>query len=234
MSILYEGPSLLDGKPIVVIMTGGHDEKKSQNAKTGAMAQVYILRRDMFPTEAVKNGEDSSICGTCPHRPATGGSCYVNTGQAPFAIYKAYRNSSHNQCDPAVAGEGLSVRLGAYGDLVAPDSLWWAIASRAKNRTGYTHLAASRPGLKGLVMASADSEEEALKYQSEGWKTFRVKSHEDPLLPGEIYCPSETHGVQCIDCNLCNGSKSNIVINVHGNKSKINNFNKWNHKNVTI
>jgi hypothetical protein len=234
MSILYEGPSLLDAKPIVVIMTGGHGATPSKNEKTGGMAQVYILRADTFPTEAVKSGADSSICGGCPHRPSIGGSCYVNVGQAPNAVYKTYRNSGYNQCDPVVAGEGLSVRLGAYGDLVAPDSLWHAIVSRAKNHTAYTHLAASRPGLKGIAMASADSEEEALRYQSEGWKTFRVKKQEDPLLEGEIYCPNETHGVQCIDCKLCNGNKVNVAINAHGTKGKINKFNEWYRKNDPI
>ena len=229
MSILYEGPSLLDAKPIVVIMTGGK-KAKSKNAKTGEMAQVYIIRSDIPATEAVKTGEDCSICGTCPHRPSIGGSCYVNVAHGVQGIYNAYKRGSYEREDPAEAGEGLSVRLGAYGDLVVEDSLWHAIVSRSKNRTGYTHLAASRPGLKGLVMASADTEAEAIKYQSEGWKTFRVKSHDDPLLPGEIYCPSESHGVQCIDCNLCNGNKANVVINVHGTKGKITKFNEWNKK----
>ena len=82
--ILYEGPSILDGKPIVVIMTGA--KAPSHNAKTGAMAQTYILRQDIPPLEAVKSKEDVSICGDCPHK---GTSCYVNVGQGPSAVWKA-------------------------------------------------------------------------------------------------------------------------------------------------
>jgi hypothetical protein len=64
--ILYRGPSMIDGKPIVAIATGYDNE--SVNQKTGAMAQVWILRDDIAPIEAAQRGEDASICGQCPHR----------------------------------------------------------------------------------------------------------------------------------------------------------------------
>ena len=50
--ILYQGPSLLDGAPIVVILTFSTD-----NAKTGDMLQTWILRADMPPTVAIQSGD---------------------------------------------------------------------------------------------------------------------------------------------------------------------------------
>ena len=45
--ILYEGASMLDGAPIVVIAT-----MKTSNRKTGDMVQTWILRSDVNPVEA--------------------------------------------------------------------------------------------------------------------------------------------------------------------------------------
>ena len=64
--ILWEGASLIDGAPIVVIATGF--ASRSTNRKTGGMVQTYILRRDIDPVSAVQSGDDASICGDCPHR----------------------------------------------------------------------------------------------------------------------------------------------------------------------
>ena len=64
--VVYQGPSQIDGAPIVVIMTGLNG--KSRNAKTGDLVATWILRADKKPTDAVQSGADSSICGACPHR----------------------------------------------------------------------------------------------------------------------------------------------------------------------
>lgn len=64
--VLWEGPSPIDGAPIVAIVTGVAD--KSGNVKTGAMLQTWILRQDLSPQEAVDTGADVSICGACVHR----------------------------------------------------------------------------------------------------------------------------------------------------------------------
>ena len=48
--IIYEGASLLDGKPIVAIALTG----KSTNTKTGAMIQTFIIRSDIDPLTANK------------------------------------------------------------------------------------------------------------------------------------------------------------------------------------
>ena len=64
----YRGPSLLDGVPIVCKVTG--TQRPSDNDKTGTMLQQWILLADVHPYEAVKTGQDESVCGECVHRPA--------------------------------------------------------------------------------------------------------------------------------------------------------------------
>ena len=90
--IIYNGQSLLDGKPIVAIAT-----YSDKNTKTGKVLQTYIIRSDISPLDASKNGEDFSICGDCQFRgevttdpkrkQAKNRKCYVNLGQGPTIIY---------------------------------------------------------------------------------------------------------------------------------------------------
>ena len=88
--VLQRGFSPIDGKPFVVIMT-----MNSNNRKTGKMLQVWILNESVNPVEAIATGADYTICGDCPHRKQSDGSrsCYVNVGQAPNSIWKAYKLS---------------------------------------------------------------------------------------------------------------------------------------------
>jgi hypothetical protein len=90
--IIDRGLSPIDGQPYVAILT-----LKSTNRKTGDMAQVWILREDINPVEAVQSGKDVSICGDCPHRKQQDGtrSCYVNVGQGPNSIYTRDTNEGY-------------------------------------------------------------------------------------------------------------------------------------------
>ena len=213
--LIYEGPSVLDGQPIFAALTG--IENPSKNAKTGPLAQVYYMRSDMPPVEAIKTGEDSSICGNCPHR---GGSCYVNAAQGPSAVYKAHKAGKYQPINPVKAGFGRSIRLGAYGDACIPIEITEKLISKARMWTGYTHQMGAIPGLKEIVQASVETPDQAENYQALGWKTYRTKLPEEKLLKGEILCPSEK-GIQCIACGLCNGQQKNIAINVHGVAHKL-------------
>jgi hypothetical protein len=64
----WRGPSLVDGSPVVLLLSGLSSD--STNPKTGPMAQSWILRADMPPHVAVKTGADEAVCGKCPLRPA--------------------------------------------------------------------------------------------------------------------------------------------------------------------
>lgn len=83
-AIVWDGPSRIDGSPIMAIVTGLRTA--SANPKTGDMLQTWILRSDMHPMDAIKSGADYGICGSCGHRgtydefgnPIDPRTCYVN------------------------------------------------------------------------------------------------------------------------------------------------------------
>jgi hypothetical protein len=231
--ILWEGASLYDGKPIVVIAT-----MESRNAKTDNMVQTWILRQDINPIEASRTGEDSSICGNCPHmgKPsdkATGWaknrSCYVNLLHGPLGIWKTYKAGKYARVSPsAFAGlvSGRMVRVGSYGDPAAvPVHVWQDFTRNAKGWTAYTH--ASRNPLPDMLMTSADSLPQAQAAWNRGERTFRVVSAVSDLVKGkEALCPASKEAGQrstCEACRLCNGAMSkarSIAIVAHGNGKK--------------
>src|SRR5262245_25281056 len=65
--VLYRGPSLLNGRPIVCIATGL--ARQSKNRTTGPVVQTYILPDRENPLAALASGGDAAVCGDCPHRP---------------------------------------------------------------------------------------------------------------------------------------------------------------------
>lgn len=228
--ILYEGPSELDGAPIVVIATGM--DKASRNIKTGAMVQTWILRADIPPLSAAKTGADASICGDCMHRPANVGDCYVNLGQAVTNIWKRYKAGG---CPPSHWSRrvglfrGFKVRLGAYGDPAAvPWWVWRDALLGARGVTGYTHQWRTAPAeFQQWCMASTDSEAEAREAIAEGWRTFRVRGPADPLMLGEVICPASAeagHKTTCAECMACGGAlakaRAPIAIIAHGAKAR--------------
>jgi hypothetical protein len=223
--ILFEGKSNIDGQDIVGILT-----LKTANKKTGQMAQLWIMRSDINPVEASKQGLDGSVCGQCKLRQSLGGACYVNLGQAPNAVFKAYKNGNYSflSMDDYEALEGLKIRFGAYGDPYAlPINILAMLKAYAKNNTSYTHQ--WRKGddiLKSVSMASVDNIAEQVEATNSGWRTFRVATVTDnkvDLMDNEIICPNVTKGISCADCGLCSGASKeakNIVVPVHGSWSK--------------
>ena len=230
--VLYDGPSRIDGAPIVCIAC--RITEASGNAKTGAMVQTFIMLRDIDPNKALKTGDDSSVCGDCPLRPIHKGAtrCYVLVYQAPLSVWNAYQRGRYAvpgvDFDAALLPQlfaGLSFRIGSYGDPAAiPANVWKVATRRVKNRTGYTHQWRRRigVGLKNLCMASADSESDVATATARGWRTFRVRKHDAPTLVNESICPASAEGkrrTQCDTCGLCKGATiaaRNIVIADHG------------------
>lgn len=232
--ILYDGPSKLDGKPIVVIATGL--KAKSTNAKTGAMVQTYVIRSDISPIDAVRSGDDFSICGDCVHRGDGTGkdrSCYVTLIHGPRSVYAAYKRGVYPKANAFQAREllaGRMVRLGTYGDpAAAPFGMWSIATARAAGWTGYTHqwrtIDARWPR---LVMASADSLADMAEAHAMGYRTFRVTADAFENVKGlEVICPaSEEKGkvTDCATCKACMGTagkaKASIQIAAHGGSKK--------------
>lgn len=233
--ILYEGPSLLDGQPIVVIANKIID--KSKNTKTGAMVQTYILRSAIDPMAAIKTGADISICGDCRHRPdpvTKTRTCYVNLAKSVTAVYGAYQRGRYarpNQdYDLALIPDllsGLMVRIGTYGDPAAvPAALWTQAIAYADGHNGYTHQwrKPEYQDLKSICMASVDTVAEAYQAIKLGWRYFRVRQKSSPIDRAiESICPAAKEAgakVQCTDCRACGGLASQAsrskVIEAHG------------------
>jgi hypothetical protein len=234
--VLYEGPSQIDGAPIVVI--ANRIEEKSANEKTGEMVQTWILRSDVSPTEALKSGADSSVCGNCPHRPANNGSCYVRVFQAPTVTWKAFHRGRYARPGidfdkPLLAKlfAGKAFRMGSYGDpAAAPFPLWRMCTVNASVVNGYTHQwrDARFQAFKLLCMASADSVADMNEAHAAGWRTFRVRAESEPVMKGlEVICPASKEAgfkTDCASCKSCGGNsakaKVSMVIVAHGAVAK--------------
>jgi hypothetical protein len=224
--ILYRGPSLLDGHPIVCVAVGL--ARSSKNAKTGkGTIQTYILGDDRLdPIQAIKADKDVSICGNCPHR---GGNYYVNVTQAPLAIYRAVQSGKYPTYKAkrhAQLFAGRYVRLGSYGDPAAvPLHVREEVCGLASHWTGYTHQwRTCETGYARFCMASVETPAQRLEALEKGYRTFRVRLPEQPIEQGEVICPaSEEAGrrLTCEECGACSGAKAggrNVtpVIYFHG------------------
>lgn len=236
--IIYEGKSEIDCKPIVAILTGFN--KSSKNPKTGDMPQVWIIRSDIHPVEALRIGEDISVCGSCPHRPKVTGkdalrdfsrSCYVNP-MSFNGVFRAYRNGTY----PKVNIEELSVllkdrniRIGAYGDPAAvPIHVWNTLLKYCKS-TGYTHQWRDcSVEYAQYCMASCDNDKDVSDAVEKGYRTFyvqNVKDIHDTIKEVNgiklAWCPASkekgkvTTCAKCMVCSGTRGAKSNVTIMLH-------------------
>jgi hypothetical protein len=229
--IAYEGRSRIDGSPIVVIIN--KIDSDSANDKTGALVQSFILRSDIPPLEAIHTGADRSICGDCEHRPLlakqTGKPpCYVAVWQAPRSVFDAYKAGRYERATPAQLRailKGRKLRIGTYGDgAAAPVELWEEITAETAGHTGYSHQW-KRPDFdharwSRLVMASADTIDDAALANLHGMRVFRVSVGIDKQ-PAETVCPASAEAgrrTTCEKCLLCAGTSNtarDIVIADH-------------------
>jgi len=237
--VLFKGESGLDGKPVVVIAT-----LQSSNVKTGNMIQTWFLRSDISPIEAVSNNEDVSICGDCKHRGSLGKSrsCYVNVGQAPLGIWRAFQAGKYKEMRSEWVTKlfgGRRVRLGSYGDpSIIPYEVLLPLVQASAGWTGYTHQwSRCDQRFRSLLMASVDSPLERHQAILAGWRTFRVRGKEEPLEGLEIACPASPEGgerMRCEDCLACSGTRldrmtarnAGISIIVHGSAPKLSAWSK--------
>jgi len=228
-AVFYRGPSQLDGKPIVGIVTGLN--RPTKNPKTGPMLQTWILRSHVNPSRAVETGGDRSICGSCALRGGyyNGGyvkrSCYVQVGRAPLAIYRSFKRGNYPDLQLFMLGD-KAIRLGAYGDPAAiPTYVWQMLLTNARTWTGYTHAwRTCDQSLSSIIMASVDSEDERVVADALGWRTFRVIPFASSAydFTSEVVCPASAeagHLTTCARCRLCKGKRNpakSVVIAAHG------------------
>jgi hypothetical protein len=226
--VLYRGPSLIDGGPIVAIASW-----RSTNSKTGDCPQVWILREDTPPVRAARSGADRSVCGDCPLRGTivdgrnVGRACYVVLHQAPSSVWLACRRGAYREAGLAQVSRmfaGAFVRLGAYGDPAAvPLKVWRAVLADARGWTAYTHQWRTAE-LQAIAMASVETDADARAAMARGYRVFRIVAPGSPRLPGHAACPaSDEQGrrLTCMECRACNGTAGgaaapNVQIAIHG------------------
>lgn len=234
--VIYDGPSRIDGKPIIVVATF-----KTANTKTGDMIQTWILRRDVSPIVAINNGSDISVCGSCPLRGIIQDNtnrmrgCYVKVSNAPRAVWQSYQNGNYpkyNAKNHLALFDGRKLRLGAYGDPVAsPLNVWKPLMRVSSGWSGYTHQWRDRRFSRWskYIMASTHTIDENKEAQERGFRWFRSG---DVIGDGEMLCPaSEEAGkrLTCATCLACSGgasSKVSVFIPGHGAPSVISSFRK--------
>jgi len=225
---VYEGPSTIDGEPIVAVLT-----MSSANKKTGPIPQLWILRQDRPPHDAVKDGADVSVCGGCPAR---GGWCYVPTWQAPLNVWKSWAAGKY-PADPTRLAASLraaaprAVRLGAYGEPVAvPLHVMQELVRVCRGAgavvLGYSHrwMAPGSDGYQSFLMASVDSPAEQRRAASKGWRTYRSRLAGEPRLLDEEVCFYQSTHLTCNACRRCDGTSGrpgNIVADVHGSPARL-------------
>jgi hypothetical protein len=226
-AIFWTGQSPMDGGPIMAIISGL--DKASDNDKTGPMAQVDILRSDMHPVEAMKQGLDRSICGDCPLRYQWNSEtgkweriCYVNIGFGPSSKFKAYMRDNVPILSPEQVGailkiKGIGIRDGAYGDpAMVPFEIWERLHTAAGTfHTAYTHQWLEPwfdARMFKYAMASVDHINTVEKLQAlyPEARYYRLAKNYDDIKPREVKCPSKddqgNRKVQCARCKLCAGT----------------------------
>ena len=248
--VIYSGPSMLDGAPIVVLASTG-----SKNVKTGSLVQTWIMRADKNPSQASAEKADSSVCGSCPRRHSLGGDCYVQIVHAPRSVWESWDRQDRpgsNWADQdqilRLQSDALAygLRLGSYGDPAAvPYTVWQDLISALNPRVvvGYTHAwqaytkiwrvqiggvtgQAQYAWLRDNLMASADTIAEAEKARALGWRFFLAVGSDVAPPERTIQCPATTSAEKtCDDCGACDGakrgtSKASVYLVEHGARSR--------------
>jgi len=224
--ILYKGKSEFGSGNIVVLM-----KETSTNKKTGNIPSITMLPDiGKKPSRCLKDGDDHLVCGTCTLRKKI---CYVATSHAPNQMYKSYTKGSYiklNKETQERVSEQEVIRIGQYGDCASvPTKVWTKALKWLPPVLNYTHFWREKPRLHTFALASVHSPEERQEAKALGFKTYRIKNIDDPVLPGEVLCPGDltkSNPIQCKKCKLCVVSKQtkDIVVNVHGTVGKIRAF----------
>ena len=225
--ILWEGTSMFDGSPIVLLGTD-----RSSNRKTGPMYQTYILRSDMHPIDAVQTEQDGAICGACPLRGRKGKQrmCYVTLHRGVSQVWKSYQDGHAKPLAHHLFALHQPVRLGAYGDPAAiPFEVWQSVLRKSSGWTGYTHSwRTCDQRFKSLVMASCDNPDDYAEAKAMGWATYRILLPGETRFKGERPCPAnEEKGVTCYRCMQCNGQGRDFSIPVHGGTGRERKYREW-------
>lgn len=222
---LYRGKSLLDGSKIVCLAS-----LTTANRKTGPMIQVWVLQADMSPQDAIQFGLDRGVCGDCPlvgeriegefRGHPLGASpgrviyvknrlCYVDLKRGPKQVWRAWKNGRYVRFTRDFAGltRGRSVRLGAFGEIVAVprQNILRFLDYCGGTVTGYTHQwrrLGRRSKWRYDIHASTHSAEESLLANDMGWTVYQSGGK-----PVSGYSRCGSPRITCENCGGCAGNK---------------------------
>ncbi len=224
---LWRGRSRFNGERIVVLAS-----LFSKNVKTGQMIQVWILRQDRNPMNSMLDGKENATCGDCPlqHKPSGGeGLCYVNKMHI-IGVWDSWKRGGYPKFDPRIHLKhfvGRTLRWGAYGDpTMFPAEAVAPIFKIVSGWTGYTHQWRQpwAQDWRPYVMASVETPEGQQAAKEAGWRSFRIRRADEPLLANERICPASPEGgmkATCHSCQACDGTGrgtnlADLSIIVHG------------------
>jgi hypothetical protein len=224
--IIHRGPSEIDGKDIVMILTGL--VKNSKNDKTGGgMLQTFILLVDVDPVTAQREGLDVSVCGSCILRPTNKlirlvkflirRGCYVKVFQAPLSVWKCFTRGGYDHIDDIGRNtltdlvNGRMIRLGSYGDPLAISYqvlIKFLVKAGFPLTTGYTHQWRRKGAsiYNSLVMASCDRVADKSKAHALGFHTATIGDNEVKTCPAQL----SKNTVTCSTCKFCDGTSGDI------------------------
>lgn len=216
--VVWRGPSQLDGKPIAAVVTG--IRRRSANRATGPMLQVYILRTDVDPITAIREGKDASVCGDCPLRGHSDNPffrpCHVPVGRSVLQVYRALKLGCYPLARRPLRRRwvhGRDCRIGYYGDPAAvPYSAWEEFIGDLGPGAlvlSYTHQwRTCDPRFRSFCMASVETLAGFELARSRGWKPYYVRGPEDPIPPNTFTCPKSAEAgrrLTCQQCGACSG-----------------------------
>jgi len=235
-TILYRGPSVIDGRPIIVAFYTGTKNRKVGNAPSVAILPDAPNYRAAFIAAP-------SVCGGCPFLGSmhpTGdkrvqGGCYAWALSMPIAAQlKAIHAGRYIEGDAAWhlteahlrATAPRIVRVGTVGDSAAVPAWVWkrfrSILPTGTTVQNYTHQwrRDDAQHLRTWTMASVESAADAARAHALGWRTFRAVLPDAPTIPdAETVCTYEADRLTCSACRACNGATNSgpsIVATVHG------------------
>jgi hypothetical protein len=220
----WEGPSLFTGDKVQVVVTGL--VRPSANIKTGPMVQANLIVAGKHPLDVLGTPLERAICGDCEHvgkgtkfDPRT---CYVHHRMLlHLALASKFPKVSLEKL-AELLDFGRGLRLGEYGDFgLIPYEVTGTLTKSVRFWTGYTQQWDNcDQRLRSHLMASVSSPAARAKAKLKGWRTYRIRANEfEKPEKGEIVCPFETKGMQCLECKRCDGANSkgpDLLITIHG------------------
>ena len=244
-SHIHESPLVPGAMVITIVRIKGGNTKTAKRDDEGANPIApapdicetwhfaYVVQDDgtVMPFHHTRHdgAHDESACGRCKHRPKKGqkqNTCYV-TGREMRAIYESWLNGNYvpwQEFAPsfeqalAWAGEGRTVRLGAYGDpVVMGHDAIVSLLSSAVDWMGYSHQweLEEFQWAKDYVMASADTPDEMAKAVLElGWRPYTP--HSPDMSTQEALTKVRSLGLKVLQCPTAKVSCSQCPIKCNG------------------